>query len=142
VRTFSAFIHYTDWVPGHVHMGTLGWVSLVLFAAIYYTVPRLYGREIYSVGLANLHFWLAVAGQLIFSITMWIAGVQQAAMLAATNPDGSLHYSFMETMVRLYPYWHARAFGGVVYLASLVVFIYNLYKTVTAGMPVSAADKA
>jgi cytochrome c oxidase cbb3-type subunit I len=130
IRTFSAFIHFTDWVPGHVHMGALGWVSLTLFAAIYYTIPRLYHTEIYSIRLANIHFWLAVAGQLIFSFSMWIAGVQQAAMLNATNPDGSLHYSFMETLIELYPYWYIRAFGGVVYLVSLAVFIYNIYKTI------------
>ena len=142
VRTFSAFIHYTDWVPGHVHMGTLGWVSLVLYAAIYYTVPRLYGRELYSVGLANLHFWLALAGQLIFSITMWIAGLQQAAMLHATNPDGSLHYTFMETMIELYPYWHARALGGVIYFLGTLVFVYNIVKTATGAKPAAAPAKA
>lgn len=136
VRTFSAFIHYTDWIPGHVHMGTLGWVSLVLFAAIYYTVPKIYNREIYSIPLVNLHFWMAVVGQLIFSITMWIAGVQQATMLNATNPDGTLHYTFMETVAGLYPYWHARAGGGVIYLLSLLLFIYNIWKTATSGKPV------
>ena len=133
VRTFSAFIHYTDWIPGHVHMGALGWVSLVLFAAIYYTIPRLYNTEIYSIRLANLHFWLAVAGQLIFSISMWIGGVQQGFMLNATNPDGSLHYSFVETMIELYPYWYIRAGGGVIYLVSLVIFLYNIYKTISGG---------
>jgi len=142
VRTFSAFIHYTDWVPGHVHMGTLGWVSLVLFAAIYYTVPKIYGREIYSVGLVNLHFWLAVTGQLIFSITMWIAGVQQAAMLNATNPDGSLHYTFMETLVELYPYWQGRAVGGIIYLLSLLVFLYNIIKTISGSSPATVETKA
>ena len=142
VRTFSAFIHYTDWVPGHVHMGTMGWVSLVIFAGFYYVLPRVYGREIYSVGLVNLHFWLAVTGQLIFSITMWIAGVQQATMLQATNADGSLHYSFMETLVEMYPYWQARAGGGVIYLVSLLVFIYNIVKTATSGKPVAVAQKA
>ncbi|UFS71111.1 cbb3-type cytochrome c oxidase subunit I [Geomonas sp. RF6] len=140
IRTFSAFIHYTDWVPGHVHMGALGWVSLVLFAAIYYTLPRLYDREIYSIPLANLHFWLAVTGQLIFSITLWIGGVQQASMLEATNPDGSLHYSFMETLVELYPYWHIRVLGGIIYLLGLLVFIYNITKTITGAAP--AVQKA
>lgn len=142
IRTFSAFIHFTDWVPGHVHMGTLGWVSLVLFAAIYYTVPRIYGTEIYSVRLANIHFWLVLAGQLMFSISMWIAGVQQAAMLNATNPDGSLHYSFMETMIEIYPYWHIRAMGGVVYLAGLSVFLYNIWKTVAGSKTHAAAQTA
>jgi len=142
VRTFSAFIHYTDWVPGHIHMGTLGWVSLVIFAGIYYTVPKLYDREIHSIPLANLHFWLAVSGQLIFSISLWIAGVQQATMLNATNLDGSLHYSFMETMVELYPYWHARALGGVIYFAGLLLFLYNIGKTMTGEASQAATQKA
>ena len=142
IRTFSAFIHFTDWVPGHVHMGTLGWVSLVLFAAIYYTVPKLYNTEIHSIPLANLHFWLAVTGQVIFSISMWIAGVQQATMLNATNPDGSLHYSFMETLIELYPYWHVRALGGLIYLASLIIFIYNITKTISGGKARPVAQRA
>ncbi len=142
VRTFSAFIHYTDWVPGHVHMGVLGWVSLVIFAGIYYLIPRLYGREIYSVKLVNLHFCLAVIGQLIYSISMWFAGVQQAAMLHASNPDGTLHYSFMETFIELYPYWHVRAGAGVIYLISLLVFSYNMVKTVTSGRPAQLTASA
>jgi cytochrome c oxidase cbb3-type subunit I len=123
-------------------MGTLGWVSLVLFAGVYYTVPKLYGRDIYSIPLANLHFWLAVIGQLIFSISMWIAGVQQATMLNAVNPDGSLHYSFMETLIELYPYWYVRAFGGVIYFVSLLIFLYNISKTMTGGAPQAVAQKA
>jgi cytochrome c oxidase cbb3-type subunit 1 len=135
VRTFSGFIHYTDWVPGHVHMGALGWVSLIIFAGIYYLIPRLYHTDLYSVKLANVHFWLAVIGQLIYSISMWVAGVQQAAMLHAINPDGSLHYSFMETLTELYPYWHMRAGGGVLYLVSILVFIFNMIKTIQNGKP-------
>jgi cytochrome c oxidase cbb3-type subunit 1 len=142
VRTFSGFIHYTDWVPGHVHMGALGWVSLVLFAGIYYLIPRLYNTELYSVKLANAHFWLAVIGQLIYSISMWIAGVQQATMLHAVNPDGSLHYSFMETLAEMYPYWHMRAGSGVIYLLSLFIFIYNIIKTVQSGTAAGEAVRA
>lgn len=133
VRSFSAFIHYTDWVPGHVHMGALGWVSLVLFAAIYYAVAKMNNTEIYSIPMANAHFWLVLAGQLLYSITMWIAGVQQAGMLLATNPNGSLQYSFMETMIAIYPYYKMRAFSGFIYLAGLALFIYNIYKTFQKG---------
>jgi cytochrome c oxidase cbb3-type subunit 1 len=89
--------------------------------------------EIYSVSLANIHFWLVLVGQLIYSITMWIAGVQQGSMLLATNPDGSLHYSFMETMIAIFPYYKMRAVSGFIYLAGLIVFIYNLYKTFQKG---------
>jgi len=139
IRSFSAFIHYTEWVPGHVHMGTMGWVSLVLFAGVYYIVPKIYGREIYSVGLANLHFWLVLIGQLIYSVSMWIAGVMQATMWHSLNPDGSLTYTFTEVLSKLYPYWTIRGVSGVIYLAGVLVFIYNLYMTAKSGKPVQAA---
>ncbi len=129
VRSFSSFIHFTDWVPGHVHMGTLGWVSMVLFAAIYYVMTVGSDTELYSEKLADLHFWLILIGQLIYSITMWIAGVQQGSMLLATNADGSLHYSFMETLVAIFPYYKMRAVSGFIYLAGVVIFLYNMYKT-------------
>jgi len=140
VRTFSAFIHYTDWVPGHVHMGTLGWVSMVLFAAIYYVVAKVNETDIYSVSLANTHFWLVLIGQLVYSFTMWIAGVQQGSMLLATNPDGTLHYSFMETMIAIFPYYKMRAVSGFIYLAGLLVFIYNIYKTYEKGRLTAARN--
>jgi len=138
IRSFSAFIHYTDWVPGHVHMGTLGWVSMVLYAAIYYVTTTTNETEIYSEKLVDVHFWLALIGQLMYSITMWIAGVQQGSMLLATNPDGSLHYSFMETMIAIFPYYKLRAVSGFIFLAGLLVFIYNIYKTAEKGKALSS----
>jgi cytochrome c oxidase cbb3-type subunit 1 len=138
IRTFSAFIHYTDWVPAHIHMGTMGWVSMISFASIYYLVPRIYGRNLYSIPLANLHFWLILVGQLIWSISLWIAGVLQAGMWNAMNSDGSLTYTFMETMVEMYPYWWARTFGGMIYMVGLIVFIYNLYMTTKKGGAIAA----
>ncbi|WP_020676354.1 cbb3-type cytochrome c oxidase subunit I [Geopsychrobacter electrodiphilus] len=133
IRSFSAFIHYTDWVPAHIHMGTMGWVSMISFASIYYMVPRIYGKEIYSIPLANLHFWLVLIGQLVWTISLWVAGVMQAGMWNAMNPDGSLTYTFMDTMVQMYPFWWARTFGGLIFLSGLLVFIYNLFKSFQSG---------
>ncbi|MFH7320221.1 cbb3-type cytochrome c oxidase subunit I [Desulfurivibrio sp. D14AmB] len=141
VRTFSGFIHYTEWVPGHVHMGTMGWISLVLFGAIYYLAPRLYGREIYSVGLANLHFWLVLVGQMIYSVSMWIAGVVQGSMWHSLNPDGSLTYTFMESVLAMYPYWWVRGGGGVVYLLGVLVFIYNIVMTARGSKALPAGAR-
>jgi cytochrome c oxidase cbb3-type subunit 1 len=108
-----------------------------MFAAIYYMTPHLYGRRLYSVGLANLHFWLVLIGQLIYSVSMWIAGVQQASMWHAMNPDGSLAYTFMEALAAMYPYWWTRALSGVLYLAGIAVFVYNLVMTARQGEPAS-----
>jgi cytochrome c oxidase cbb3-type subunit I len=140
VRSFSAFIHYTEWVPGHVHMGALGWVSLVLFGAFYYMAPRIYNRELYSIPLANLHFWLVLIGQLLYSVSLWIAGVQQAGMWHAVSPDGSLTYSFMESLVAMYPYYWTRAFSGLIYFAGVAIFIYNLVMTARRGKPLMPAN--
>jgi cytochrome c oxidase cbb3-type subunit 1 len=144
VRSFSSFIHYTEWVPGHVHMGTMGWVSMVLFAAIYYLAPKLYGNELYSIPLANFHFWMVLIGQLVYSVSMWIAGIQQASMWHAMNSDGSLAYSFMETLIELYPYWWIRAASGIIYLVGVLAFIYNITMTARGrkSSPATVAAKA
>jgi cytochrome c oxidase cbb3-type subunit I len=133
LRSISALVHYTDYVPGHVHMGTMGWVAMTLCASTYYMVSQMYKTEIFSVKLANLHFWLVLIGQLTYSITMWIAGIQQGAMWRETDPDGSLTYTFIETNLANVDLWNMRTMGGVIFLAGYLVFIYNIVMTVKKG---------
>lgn len=133
IRVVSSLIHYTDWVPGHVHMGTMGWVTMVICASVYYMLPAMYKTEIYSEKVANTHFWLVLVGQLMFSITMWITGLQQGAMWKMTNADGSLKYTFMETLVRNYPYWEMRTVAGVIFVVGMLFFIYNVAMTIKKG---------
>lgn len=130
LRTVSALMHYTDYLPGHVHMGTMGWVAMTICASIYYMIPKIYNTEVYSIKLANIHFYLVFLGQIIYSITMWIAGLQQGAMWRATDPDGSLTYSFIETNLANVPYWNLRTLGGIIFLAGFLVFLYNIRMTV------------
>lgn len=130
IRSISSLIHYTDWVPGHVHMGTMGWFAMTIMASFYYVIPKLYKTDLYSVKLANLHFWLVFTGQIIYSITMWIAGIMQGAMWKATNPDGSLKYTIQDSITASYPYWDLRAVGGVIFIAGFIVFAWNMYKTI------------
>jgi len=138
LRTLTSFFHYTDWVVGHVHMGTMGWVTMIISASFYYMIPRMAGRELYSVKLANIHFWFILVGQLLYTVTLWIAGIQQGAMWKATNADGSLAYSFLEGVVALYPYWVLRLVGGVIYFIGIVIFIYNIAMTVRGSKETAA----
>ena len=133
LRTVSALMHYTDYLPGHVHMGTMGWVTMTICASVYYMIPQIYKTEIYSVKLANLHFWLVLIGQLMYSVTMWITGLVQGAMWRATDPDGSLTYSFIETYLVNITYWNWRTFSGVIFLAGFLVFVYNVVMTMKNG---------
>jgi cytochrome c oxidase cbb3-type subunit 1 len=139
LRVVSQLIHFTDWLPGHVHMGTMGWVTMVVCASIYYVIPKIYGTTIFSERLANAHFWLVLVGQLIFSITMWITGIQQGAMWKALNPDGSLKYTFMESFEKNLVFWHTRTLGGIVFTAGMVLFVYNVLKTIQQGRALEAS---
>jgi cytochrome c oxidase cbb3-type subunit 1 len=130
LRTLTSFFHYTDWVIGHVHMGTMGWVTMIISASFYYMIPKIVHKEIYSIRLANSHFWLIMIGQLLYTVTLWIAGIQQGAMWKATNADGSLTYSFLQTVTAMYPYWIIRFIGGAIYFVGIIVFAYNLIMTV------------
>ncbi len=133
IRVISSLIHYTDWVPGHVHMGTMGWVTMVICASIYYALPAMYKVKIYSEKVANTHFWLVLVGQLMFSVTMWITGIQQGAMWKMTAADGTLQYTFMEGLVRNYPYWQMRTLSGVIFVVGMLFFIYNVMMTIKQG---------
>jgi len=137
LRAVSQLIHYTDWVPGHVHMGTMGWVTMTVAASVYYVVPKIYGTSIFSEKVANVHFWLVLVGQLIFSVTMWITGIQQGAMWKAME-GGKLKYSFVEGLARNYPYYHLRALGGLIFIAGMLLFVYNVMKTIEKGRALQA----
>ncbi len=133
IRIISSLIHYTDWVPGHVHMGTMGWVTMTIVGSVYYIIPHIYKTKIYSEKLCNIQFWIVLIGQLMFSITMWITGIQQGAMWKMTNPDGSLKYTFMETLVKNYPYWQMRTIAGLIFVVGMLLFIYIVFMTIKQG---------
>jgi cytochrome c oxidase cbb3-type subunit 1 len=126
-----------------VHSGALGWVGLVTIGAIYYLLPRLYGRtEMASVKLVTAHFWVATIGIVVYIAAMWIAGVMQGLMWRAVNEDGTLTYTFIESVKSTYPFYMIRFLGGVLYLSGMVMMAWNTYKTIAAGKSVDAAIPA
>ncbi|PWB62530.1 MAG: cytochrome C oxidase Cbb3 [Deltaproteobacteria bacterium] len=129
IRALSGLFHYTEWVVGHVHMGTMGWVTMIISASLYFVVVKVYGRDVHSVKLVGVHFWLILVGQLLFSVSLWVAGIAQGAMWKATNADGSLTYTFLDSVASMVPYWKIRLAAGTIYFAGIVVFAYNLVRT-------------
>ena len=143
IKTVNALSHYTDWTVGHVHAGALGWVAFITFGALYYLIPRLYGRaEMYSKALIGLHFWIATAGIVLYISSMWIAGVMQGLMWRAVNTDGTLTYSFVESVKATYPYWTIRLLGGAMFFVGMVIMAYNVVRTIAAGKAYDAPIKA
>jgi cytochrome c oxidase cbb3-type subunit 1 len=139
IKTVNALSHYTDWTIGHVHSGALGWVGLVSMGSLYYLIPRLYGRtEMWSVPLINTHFWISTIGIVLYIASMWIAGVMQGLMWRAVSDDGTLTYTFIESVKATYPFYAIRLLGGLLYLSGMLLMVYNVAKTIAAGRSVEA----
>jgi cytochrome c oxidase cbb3-type subunit 1 len=134
IKTVNALSHYTDWTVGHVHSGALGWVGLVSMGTLYYLVPRMFGRtRMYSTRAIELHFWVATVGIVLYIAAMWIAGVMQGLMWRALNPDGTLVYSFVESVKATFPFYVVRLCGGLMYLGGMLIMAWNVVKTATTG---------
>ena len=140
VKTVNALSHYTEWTVGHVHSGALGWVAMISIGSLYHLIPRLFGREeMYSTKLINVHFWWSTIGVVLYIASLWIAGVAQGLMWRATNADGTLTYSFAQSVAAMYPFYAIRLLGGVMFFAGMLLMAYNVWKTVAAGKAVNDA---
>jgi len=131
IKTVNALSHYTDWTIGHVHSGALGWVGFITMGSLYALFPRLYGlKSMWSTRLIEWHFWIATIGIAAYAGSMWISGVMQGLMWRAVNPDGSLTYTFVESLKATYPYYAIRLTGGLMYLTGMGMMAWNVYKTI------------
>jgi cytochrome c oxidase cbb3-type subunit 1 len=133
VKSVNSLSHFTNWTIGHVHSGALGWVALTCFASLYYMIPRLWHTTLYSLRLAEVHFWVATIGLVLYVTSMWISGVTQGLMWRAVNPDGSLTYTFIESVAAIRIYDVIRAGGGVLFLSGVLIMLYNVWMTVRQG---------
>ena len=133
IKSVNALAHFTDWIPGHVHDGTLGWVGFMIIAAIMHMAPRFYKREIYSKKLLEAQFWLQTTGIVLYFSSMWIAGITQGMMWRAVDQYGNLAYSFIDTVTVLHPYYTLRGIGGLFFFIGLFMWAYNFIKTMTSA---------
>lgn len=134
IKSVNAIAHFTDWIPGHVHAGTIGWNYMFIAGMLYFLVPKLWKTKIYSTALANAQFWSATIGLVLYIVSMWIAGITQSLMWRAIDANGKLVYpNFIETVVKIVPMYWVRAIGGTFVLVSFLLMMYNFYKTMKQG---------
>ena len=130
IKTVNSLSHYTDWTVGHVHAGALGWVAMISLGSVYAMWPRLLGQtQMWSVKLIDTHFWVHTIGVVFYIASMWIAGVMQGLMWRATNNDGTLSYSFVESLAATYPYYLIRLLGGLLVLGGMGLMAWNVWQT-------------
>ena len=140
IKTVNALSHYTDWTVGHVHSGALGWVAMVSIGSIYFLIPKLVGKqEMWSTKLVTTHFWIATVGVVLYIASMWISGVMQGLMWRAVNADGTLTYSFIESVKASYPFWAIRTLGGLMFLSGMLLMLFNVVKTMQGARMVNDA---
>ncbi len=137
VKSINSLSHYTDWTIAHVHAGAIGWVGFMGIAMLYYMVPRLWNKKLYSEGLANTHFWLGTIGILLYVVSMWSSGITEGAMWRAVDSEtGRLVYQDWVAITEvLWPFRLVRALGGTLYLTGFLIMIFNLVKTMNSSVP-------
>ncbi len=137
IKTVNALSHYTDWTIGHVHSGALGWVGMVTMGSMYYLIPRLFGqKQMFSVKAIEIHFWVATTGIVLYIAALWIAGVMQGLMWRSVQSDGTLTYTFVESVKASYPFYVIRLLGGLLYLTGMVIMLWNTLQTAARGRSV------
>jgi len=119
-----AFRHFVDYSPhgrlitlAHGHINLLGWVEMAIFAALYYVVPTIARRPIYSLRLVKIHFWMhnfGLIGMVVFFLSAGLVGGLD------TGEDAEKLVSHLLAFVGI--------FGTLVLLAN-IIWGYNLYKT-------------
>ncbi|MDC7997463.1 cytochrome-c oxidase, cbb3-type subunit I [Gilvibacter sediminis] len=138
LKNINAVAHFSDWIIAHVHIGALAWNGFLTFGMIYWLFPKLFKTSLYSIRLANAHFWIGTLGIIIYALPMYVAGFVQASMWKQFNPDGSLTYgNFLETVDQIMPMYWMRAIGGSLYIVGAIVMIYNIVQTVKQGSKVT-----
>jgi len=130
VKSVNALAHYTDWIIAHVHVGTLGWNGFLAFGMIYWLLPRLFQTRLHSQKLAEVHFWFALFGMVLYVVPIYSAGLTQGLMWRAFDATGRLQFpDFIETTVKLMPMYWTRALGGALYIVGVLLCGWNFLMT-------------
>ncbi len=141
IKTVNSLSHYTDWTIGHVHSGALGWVAMISIGAVYHLLPIMFGKkQMYSISLINTHFWLSTIGTVLYVASMWVNGILQGLMWRAYNTDGTLTYSFVESVEASMPGYYVRLAGGFMFFAGMLVMAYNMWQTARASQTQTGED--
>ncbi len=133
IKNINAISHFTDWTVAHVHVGALGWNGFLTFGILYWLIPRMFRTKLYSVKLANFHFWIGTLGIILYTVPLYWAGIMQSLMWKEFTPEGQLKWQFMDTVTKMLPFYAGRAVGGTLFLIGALIMCYNLIKTIKLG---------
>ena len=114
--------HFNNWVVAHAHLGVLGFAGMIALGGIYYILPRMTGRPLYSRLLADFQYWMILIGTVGFTVVLTIAGlIQGNAWL-----NGETVYRILP---QIHVYYVTRAALGLMIFSSAVIGFYNIIRS-------------
>lgn len=114
--------HFNNWVVGHAHIGVFGFAGMISLGGMYYVLPYITGKPLYSRLLADLQYWLVLIGMVGFTVVLTIAGlIQGNAWL-----NGETVYRILP---EIHPYYVTRAALGVMVFVSAMIGVVNIFAT-------------
>ncbi len=114
--------HLTNWVIGHSHIAVFGFSGFIALGGIYYILPRITGRPLYSAKLADVQYWLLLIGLSGFFLVLTIAGLIQGSGWLS----GAVVYKILP---ELHVYFVFRLGFGILIIAGAALGLYNIARS-------------
>jgi cytochrome c oxidase cbb3-type subunit 1 len=124
LRSHQEVTHFTHYTIGHVHFGMYGFFAPLMFAMMYYAMPRLTGNEWSSARLIRIHFWCTLVGTLLYAGAMCYAGIRQGLMM--NDPT----IPFLNIVIFTKPFLILRTVAGLILLSGTIAFAINFWRIV------------
>ncbi|MBN4066595.1 cbb3-type cytochrome c oxidase subunit I [Simkania negevensis] len=138
LRNINEVTSKTDWIIGHSHISLYGTFAFFAFGGIYYALPRVANKPLWSHTLANWHFTTNLIGSFLFLLALFVGGFLQGLQWAdwangATYAQFQYNLAkipFLQTIVDMWPWWLMRAIGGSLILFGNLLFVINMFNTI------------
>ena len=114
--------HFNNWVVGHAHIGVLGFAGVTALGGLYFILPRITGKPLYSRFLADVQYWLVLIGVTGFAVVLTIVGLIQ----------GNAWYNgetLYRTLPEIQPYYILRASLGTFIMIGAYLGLYNVVRS-------------
>lgn len=115
--------HLNNWVIAHSHMGVFGFSGMIALGGLYYMLPRITGKPLYSGRLADVQYWLLLIGMSGFFIVLTAGGLVQGNSWL----NGVTVY---RTLPMIHIYFIVRAALGMLFLGAAFIGLYNVIRTI------------
>lgn len=149
LRNVNEVISKTDWIIGHAHMSLLGTFSFFAIGGVYYAIPRICKKPLWSEKMADWHFVFALLGSVVMFVSLWMGGFHQGLMWADWGTGSSYaqfhenvsHIPFLATIETMWWWWFARMIGGVLIFVGCIIFVLNMMNTIILPIPEVSAER-